>query len=368
MATKRAFSSQDQVKRIWGFLDVLSRRAWEREEVPQDQKKAVNEAAGRFYAALLSATRDLPPQDLGISTEPPSGVNVDNQNWEQFARNEFVDMVGRRDITSITEAYLKATYLLQELGAQHQAYVFRGHHDISWDLVPRRGRQLQVSGWIPPSNHLTAQRTTTVLSEELSALEEFQDRWPELKDVDELDKSKKLPRNNAEWWFRMQHYDRGDGTRLLDVTTSIPAALLFACVDWETGEFDDNQDGVIYLWSVGRNANTHDFLLRPLPDNAENLFTGYPDAPVFILNPPHNERSKAQSGAFYWWPKFWEPPPYGAPYYLRVPRRFKESIVTDLLRMGFGPKDAVRGIKGLQNEQRLRKQLDFPSWNPLDLT
>lgn len=363
----KTFSFQEQVRRIWNFLDALSRRAWDRDGPSLDQKQSVNDAAGNFYSKLISITRDLPSENTEEQTQPPRGVNVDDAQWQQFALHEFVDMVGRSDVRSIADAYLKATSLLKLLDQYHRGYVFRGHRDISWELIPRKGRELKNSSWSPPSNHLTNMQRTTVLPEELAALQEFQTRWPELEDIDEIDRARELPPNHAEWWFRMQHYDDGHGTRLLDVTNSIPAALLFACVNWATGELDDNQDGVLYLWPVGMNANIHDFLFRSIPDTAEELFTGAADAPVFILNPPHNERSKAQSGAFYWWPKFWEHPPQGAPYYLRIPKDAKKSIVTDLLKMGFGPKDAVRGKKGLQNEQLLRMQLGFPEWNPLDL-
>ena len=165
----------------------------------------------------------------------------------------------------------------------------------------------------------------------------------------------------------MQHYDRGEGTRLLDLTTSLMAALLFACVDWESGTIDASADGVIYLWPAGNNTNVDDFLLRSMPDTAEALFSQHPDAPHQILNPPHNERSKAQSGAFMWWPRFWEDAPYPEPYYLRVVASAKGDIVSDLLSMGFGPKEAVRGKKGLENERSLRAQLGFPSWEPLQL-
>ena len=367
MSPEKTFSFLEQVERSWRFIDALARRAWEREGLSQDQKKNVGDAAGQFYVQLRNATHDLPSVDPVGETHPPTGINVDDESWGQFALGEFVDMAGRRDVHSITEAYLKATYLLKVLDSDHRGYVFRGHRDISWDLVSRKGRELRESGWSPPSSHLDEHRRTVLLPEELNALEEFRARWDDLEEVDEIDKAQVLPEDSPEWWFRMQHYDTGNGTRMLDVTTSINAGLLFACVNWRTGELDNNQDGVLFLWSVGHNANTVDFLLEDLPARSAELFSGYPDAPVFVLNPPHNERSKAQSGAFYWWPRFWEEPPSGGPYYLRIPKNAKESVVTDLLKMGFGPKDAVRGAKGLENEKRLRSQLGFPSWEPVAL-
>jgi hypothetical protein len=364
---RKNFQFQEQVQRTWNYIDALARRAWDRDGISQEQKKAVSESAGHFFSQLLSATKDLPPSDATDISMPPFGINVDENNWEQFALNEFVDMTGRRDVWSITDAYLKATYLLGVVSNNHRGYVFRGHRDITWKLIPRKGRELAERRLGVPGSHLDDQRKTIVLDEEVTALKAFQDEWDAMGDVDDIDKARLIAPTSSEWWFRMQHYDSGNGTRMLDVTTSINAALLFACVNWGSGELDENQDGVLFLWPVGHNANTVDFLLEEMPSNYEELFTGYPDAPVFIMNPPHNERSKAQSGAFYWWPKFWEHPSTGAPYYLRIPKNAKKAIVTDLLNMGFGPKDAVRGNKGLQNEHTLRKQLGFPDWNPLAL-
>jgi hypothetical protein len=208
---------------------------------------------------------------------------------------------------------------------------------------------------------------TRTLPEELESLADFRRRWDSLEDVEDVDREKQLPDNHPEWWFRMQHYDTGDGTRLLDVTTSLTAALLFACVDWKTGLVDEATDGIVYLWAEGNIGNLDDFLLCQMPSTADGLFSEYPDAPVYILNPPHNERSKAQSGAFLWWPRFWDDLPAAGPYYLRVVASAKRDIARDLLSMGFGPKEAVRGIKGLKNESSLRAQLGLPRWEPLQL-
>lgn len=364
------FDSHEQVRRVWDFLDTLARRAWDRDAVQQSQKQAVNNAAGALLHELMNATRDIPAHDPPKNGEPPMGQDAGNNSWSQFARRELVDMVVREDVRSVADAFVKATPILRVLETNgHPNYVFRGHRDISWPLLPRKGRALLEAGWEPPSPEevLTDRRLTRVLPEELAALERFRELWDKNPDVDDLDQLKDLPEEHAEWWFRMQHYDTGDGTRLLDITTSLTSALLFACVNWSTGRVDDSTDGAIYFWAAGTNANVDDFMLRELPDTAEALFNDYPDAPRFILNPPHNERSKAQSGAFYWWPRFWEEPPYGGPHYLRVSADAKHSIVRDLLCMGFGPKDAVRGIQGLRNEQLLRTQVGMPGWQPIDL-
>ncbi|MFQ5802396.1 MAG: FRG domain-containing protein [Candidatus Methylomirabilales bacterium] len=369
---KNPFESQDQVTRVWPVLDGIARRAWERPSVDAGRKRGVHNAAGKFWAQLLDACRDLPQEDKRESrTEPPRGLDVDKGGWSQFARDELVDMIGREDIRSVADAFLKTKSLLRALQgggtAGHQRFLFRGQRDIAWPLLPRKARALRDAGWTPPERYLCERRLTRTLPEELESLADFHKRWDSLEGVEDVDRGKQLPEDHPEWWFRMQHYDTEGGTRLLDVTTSLTAALLFACVDWASGVVDETTDGIVYLWAEGNNGNVDDFLLHQMPSTADGLFSQYPDAPVFILNPPHNERSKAQSGAFLWWPRFWDDPPYGAPYYLRVVASAKSDIVRDLLSMGFGPKEAVRGIKGLENERSLRAQLGLPRWEPLQL-
>ena len=159
-------------------------------------------------------------------------------------------------------------------------------------LLPRKARALLAAGWKPPEQHLCERKLTRTLPEELESLADFRKRWDSLEGVEDVDREKPLPADHPEWWFRMQHYDTGDGTRLLDVTTSLTAALLFACINWASGAVDDTTDGIVYLWAEGTNGNVDDFLLHRMPATAEGLFSGYPDAPRYILNPPHNERSK----------------------------------------------------------------------------
>lgn len=365
----KPFESRDQLDRMWPFLDRLARRAWERDSIATSQKQAVGSAAGQLLVKMRGACNDLPPSNSRVCGEPPRGIDVDKSNWSQFACDELVDMIGREDVCSVTDAYLKTTSLLRALhgtpSTGHQRFLFRGQRDITWRLLPRKGRALCDAGWTPPDPYLTERRLTQALPEEIQCLEDFRNRWDTLESVEDEDRQKVLPPHHPGWWFRMQHYDPGDGTRLLDVTTSLIAALFFACVQWSSGTVNDTVDGVIYLWPEGQNANVDDLLIHQMPETADGLFSQHPDAPRFILNPPHNERSKAQSGAFFWWPRFWDDPPSGAPYFLRVAAHAKRDIVRDLLSMGFGPKEAVRGAKGLENETLLRADLDLPGWRPV---
>lgn len=365
------YNSQNQVRGLWDYLDGISRKVWENLPDDNPQRKNISSAAGDFYNQLLLGSKELPQEEISNTVQPPFGKDADNRDWSVFARNELIEMLGRNDVRSIADAFLKTKSLLRRLqsagtGGQ-QRFLFRGQRDISWSLLPRKGRALLDAGWQPPLSQPTDRKRTEILPEELESLAIFRNQWDSLDTIEDEDRQKTLPPDHPEWWFRMQHYDPGDGTRLLDLTTSLTAALLFASVDWSSGKIDTSTDGIIYLWPEGQNGNVDDFLIHRMPKTADGLFSNHPDAPRFILNPPHNERSKAQSGAFLWWPKFWEEPPYQSPFFLRVPSDAKTDIVRDLLSMGFGPKEAVRGIDGLKNEQLLRSELGLPNWSPLQL-
>ena len=367
---RNLFDSRDQVDRVRPVLEGIGRRAWERTSVSAERKGLVSRAYGEFWNQLRIATEDLRQHAHQSLVEPPRGIDVDEENWSAFARQELVDMIGRNDICSVADAFLKTTALLRALPSSygHQRFLFRGQRNIAWRLLPRKARKLLAAGWTPPTQHLDERKLTCTLPEELESLAAFRRSWRTLEGVEDVDREKQLADDHPEWWFLMQHYDAGGGTRLLDATTSLTAALLFACVNWSTGAVDDTTDGIVYLWKEGTNANIDDFLLRRMPSTAEGLFSGYQDATVHIFNPPPNERSKAQSGAFLWWPRFWDDLPSGAPYYLRIVASAKREIVRDLLSMGFGPKEAVRGVKGLENERSLRSQVGLPPWDPFELT
>jgi len=367
---RKPFRTLSDVKRSWNLIDKVARRAWERDTVDNTSKRAVNNAASEFFGSLVHACNDLKHENSAF-TKPNQGVNLEEGNWAELAVHEMSNMVGEIGINSVAQAFLKTMPFLRAIQGtgptKEGSFLFRGQRDISWSLLPKKARALLENGWTPPINSgLNLENSTYVLPEELDSLRMFQSNWNTLQYIEDADRAIELGNNHPAWWFRMQHYDEGDGTRLLDVTTSLIAALLFACIDWSTGLVDKSADGVIYIWSSGVNFNVDDFLLDTLPDTESKLFCDHPNAPRFILNPPHNERSKAQSGAFLWWPKFWEPI-RSQTYYLRVPAGSKMEIVRDLLRMGFGPKDSVRGVDGLRAEQALRDQLGFPPWNPVDL-
>ncbi len=305
-----------------------------------------------------------------MRTKAPRGFDLAEagSSWTQFEYEQLFDILISNEIVSIADAMVKTTAHLRKIRntmvGNQQRYLFRGQTDIKNRLRPRLGRylhkEIEAQRAKPPSDPLK----TTAL--ELKAFEDFQKAWP-VATADELDKwaAGSLPPYSAVWWMLMQHYadaGGGHGTRLLDVTTSLLFGLLFACVEWDTGTIDENTDGVVYLFSEGHNAIVCDFLIDGLP-SAHELFCVPHVVLHMVFNPPHNERSKAQSGGFLWWPDFWNEIGQGVPY-LRIPGGYKERIARELLSFGVGPKEAVRGSKGLENERNLRRALGFYRWEP----
>ena len=328
--------------------------------------KSVNEnwqviykSSSLFNAALHKASSML-PLSSNHRVIPPHGFDIadSNQNWLSFELDRIFEVLVSDAIRSVSDATIKTTAYLSIINSTtngNRRYCFRGQSNIGYSLVPRLGRLIAgdiKDGKILPPNH------RAVTSRELFDLKEFQSNWP-VETVDKIDELtvKDIPDNASQWWFLMQHYadGYGDGTRLLDVTTSLLFALLFACVDWEEGTINEGQDGIVYFFLEGQNARVDDFLQRS-PSRAKEFFNTDHDVRYMIFNPPHNERSKAQGGGFIWWPKFWEPQTENLPY-LRVPAENKKMIAKELLSFGVGPKEAVRGEKGLQNEKTLIKYL-----------
>ena len=396
----KKFKTRSAVDRTQKFLDHVARAAWEpyhktdkiEPDYPHDtpthttifdlQNKPVNPlwrafdfSMGIFRSLLIRAGGNLPDS---AGSQPPHGTDIaaPDSNWSMFERELTLDIVASDSVSSLADAVVKASahldIMVKASSHGNDRYFFRGQSNIEYDLLPRLGRLVRddiKSGGTPPST------TANATQLELEALESFQRQWP-FDDVDEIDKSTVLNADDPAWWVLMQHYAAGhcDGTRMLDVTSSLLFGLLFACVNWETGLTTDSQgnetDGVLYLFHESGNHVVDDFLVKPAPD-AGSFFQNTHGSQLdhllrMVFNPPHNERSKAQSGGFIWWPKFWEPHCDNALPFLRIPKENKASIAAELLSFGVGPKEAVRGDRGLRNEKNLREQLG-QSWNPLGL-
>lgn len=355
------YKCADDARDAWEIIDRLSRMAWESNPT---HSKNVHDAASKFYTALLDATCHLPPRTSAPRVDPPKGGDVDHRpsstgGWRSYSINRIAELAISHDVGSVAEAFIRSTPVLEafksSINDPKAGFVFRGQVDISWALTPKLGRDAGlIARARSDKREFVEGRRTKTSAHELAILETFKKDWPYMKDVDPLDIKDDLSENDPSWWFRMQHY--GGSTRLLDVTSSIPAALLFACLDWDTGQVDNKTDGILYLFVEGMSGNVEDFQSPRRAYTDKDLFTDFPEAPVSFLNPKHNERSKAQAGSFVWWPEFWEEYP-GQVSYLRIPKQKKEDIARELLLTNFGPKDVVRGEKGRRNEMHLRASL-----------
>lgn len=381
------FKDKAAVERTQQFLDKLARRAWEpfhnnksgfaentlanapyydQHDKPLTKLwQVLSGAMGSFCAAIKTGEAVLPP--AVVRTSAPYGADIGaDPSWAPFEYEEVCDIVASDAFTSVADATVKATAHLAPLTSStqgHGRYAFRGQENITWPLISRKGREvrtlLEKDQWAVPTN---PGRVTSVETDALSA---FKSSWPP-DDVDKLDNIDLLPADDAAWWGRMQHYDTGAGTRLVDVTSSLFFGLLFACVRWSDGtiaDATDDEDGIVYVFYESGNYQVDDFALRA-PANTTDFFNSqYHGVGYMAFNPPHNERSKAQGGCYLWWPRFWEPRTEDL-HYFRIPKEAKRRIARELLAFGVGPKEAVRGRKGLENESRLRADLGMPTWNP----
>ncbi len=294
-------------------------------------------------AALLHSLSQVTVRLEQEVPKPPNGTDLE-RIFGEVMDHVAADLLVTDGISSIAEAYIKTLPVLKKLKNSDWGIFFRGQQNIFWDLLPSLSRcdALRL-------NHDNPYRPQT---QELINLRDFQRAWDARCDIDELDRYKRIDADDCEWWFRMQHY--GAPTRFLDLTTSLNAALMFACIDWETGSIDDGQDGVLFCFVPQCGVN-----LARKKQTVENIFQVANDYPVVIKNPPHNERSKAQHGAFMWWREFWNSPRHIQCYYLRIPKEAKRQIVEDLLHLGVGPANIVRGEIGIKNEIKLRKSLGY---------
>jgi len=316
-------------------------------------------SSGNFRAGLMQGIRFLQRAE-SLPTPPGNVVDIVNSNFSAFEFEKLCDILMSDSVVSVSDAMIKTTAFLQTLTSSvefgKKRYLFRGQSNINYALIPRLGRVLaeniKTGSVTPPTNLLTA------TPEELNALTSFQSTWPS-SSADDLDihTVSSYSSTDAAWWVLMQHYadDYGNGTRMLDVTSSLLFALLFACVSWTDGTINTDTDGIVYMFYESGNFQVFDYLDTNSPQAAQFFDTQH-EVPKMLFNPPHNERSKAQGGGFIWWPKFWEPLNTNL-YYLRIPGDNKLHIAKELLAFGVGPKEAVRGDIGLRNEENLRSIL-----------
>lgn len=253
-----------------------------------------------------------------------------------------INSMGDEYICSTSEALIKCNGLkrLYDPDFKDPSY-FRGEHKFERELISKFGRDKKID-W----KNTNLFKVTNM---ELEVLAEFQG---EVKTKEELRKkifgeSEMLDDNDAGWWSIMQHYDEKNGTRMIDVTSSLFCALYFACADWN-GEFHSSLDGKLYFFPKGISRGEIDNPERfqgSIIDNNDQRHSSKndyytiedrEDIPRFRKSSIRNDRALSQDGLFIWQPKFDLPLMlHGMMFAFRIHRDFKESILKELLSMGY---------------------------------
>lgn len=266
-----------------------------------------------------------------------------NSNWMPLIEKEFYNFnnMGDEYICSISEATIKILALKRAVDNDFESPMFfRGEHNFGWELISRLGRS-QSFDW----EKFDVKKTTEM---ELKFLKKFIDK---VKNDDTLKEQifgvgAVLSDNDPGWWSIMQHYDEENGTRLIDITSSLYSALYFSCVDWD-GTIDSSVDGKLYMFPYppGRGETyTPDRWKNQIigPDDQiertlENYFDiqGSEDIPRVRISPIINHRVLSQDGYFIWQPYFDQPLKTFQIFTFRIHRDFKAKIVKELNAFGY---------------------------------
>lgn len=327
----------------------------------ESHKKELGEAAGRFEAALLTASRDLSLKPVDSITSNCSDIGAVD-NWDDLCQNVLCDLNLSGAVNSVADALVKSKSYLDWVDSRgslrHSRHFFRGEHKMGRPLVSRRGREFR-------NLNLNVTEARKVTEREVDDIKKFQKLWKE-RDIeaheDDLSRFHDLDPMDSTWWSLMQHYDQNNGTRLLDVTSSLLSGLYFACVS-KDGKIDRTEDGILYLFHErGMNARLmykgarNDFE-DDVPDTWDKMFDyEHEGTPRLYIPYQLSESVKSQGGAFLWWPKF--DAPYPNPLFcLRISGHSKERIVRELLAYGVNPKFIMSYPRGADAQEALFKDL-----------
>lgn len=266
-----------------------------------------------------------------------------NSGWMPLIEKEFFNFnnMGDEYICSISEATTKVLALKRTIDPNFENQMFfRGEHNFGWELISRLGRKKQVDWEREDVNKAT--------KFEIDLLKQFIE---EVKNNNTLKEqifgdNSVLNDDDVGWWSIMQHYDEENGTRLIDITSSLYSALYFACVDWD-GTIDNSIDGKLYMFPYppGRGETyTPDMWKEQIigpDDQIEEALESYfniqssEDIPRIRISPIINHRALSQDGYFIWQPYFDKPLKAFQIFPFRVHRDFKTKIVKELSAFGY---------------------------------
>ena len=325
--------------------------------------RAINQGVAGLHMACSYATEPSP-----VTASTFKG-RIDD-GWMPLILNELSDFnaQGTDAIQSCSEALLKTHGLINAWHSdprQRSRIFYRGEVDYSWSLVSRLGRKGIKHN---PTSLLCA------TEEEMKALTSFQERVSTELALRELifGKGEMPDFEDPCWWELAQHYDFENGTRMLDLTTSIFSALYFACCDWNGG-IDTSIDGALYLFphEPGRSASRNPDIVRGVNvgptdlemDTASTYFNieDRVDTPRFREARGRNDRLIAQDGFLFWQAKFDTPMELNQHFKFRVFREAKPNILRELYSIGYTAKRIVRGTPGADAHLSLCRALDLSS-------
>lgn len=291
------------------------------------------------------------------------GFMLEFNKWIYFAHIELLRQMEGEKVRTVGQALSLANGYFNSVSQDRkvpQKCFFRGETEIGYPLLSRMGRKFQREGLSAEFSKVTVEEI-----EDLDRFKEWFKKNESLIHPEDQEKYKNISNVSPEWWQLMQHYDQDDGTRLLDITSSLFIGLYFACVSWR-GEVDDTVDGILYLLSdsilgarfMVKNKEDHFItydseVVDIIPNTDKDFFTVKYKVPRIYLPEATNERQKFQAGAFLWWPEFNNPLQGGGIPYLHIDGRSKKHILRELWSYGITPAKVITGDQGLEVAKKL---------------
>jgi hypothetical protein len=295
---------------------------------------------GKAYSFLRRMALEPVPERVSLRDDESTVAEIP-PGWSIIIENEIFDLnrFGTSVITSCAEALVKCHGLKRGFDNFRTPMFFRGEHRFGWPLLPKFARQREVK----------AHDVKKITDEEIQSMENFQRRVSSCPDLKReiFGERDLMPPSNAAWWSIKQHYDETDGTRMLDLTTSLFCALYFGCADWD-GSVDETVDGRLYFFpqQPGRddnpNPNRRKGILVDGEDQRQNDWKDYftiedgDDLPRFRISQTPNDRVVSQDGYFIWQPDFAKPVvPFGQNFSFRIHREAKKDMLAELAAAGY---------------------------------
>ncbi|MCY2977293.1 MAG: FRG domain-containing protein [Planctomycetota bacterium] len=303
-------------------------------------RESYQDEIGKVYGVLLRMALEPVPEKVSLLDDESTVAEIP-PGWLQIIEDQIFDLnrFGTSVITSCAEALVKCHGLKRGPDSFSTPMFFRGEHRFGWPLLPKFARQREVK----PNDF------KKITDEEIQSMDNFQNRvlsCPDLK-REIFGERNLLPPSDAAWWSIKQHYDETDGTRMLDLTTSLFCALYFGCADWD-GAVDETVDGRLYFFSQqpGRGDNPNPTRINGVlvngEDQRQNEWKDYfriedgDDLPRFRISQTPNDRVVSQDGYFIWQPDFAKPvAPFGQNYSFRIHREAKTIILKELAAAGY---------------------------------